>query len=61
MKQGERKEVITMSRSAGSSGDLRKWLALATAAASLGLLPRGWQKALGVASAVMLLYGALSE
>lgn len=50
-----------MSRSAGSLGDLRKWLALAAAAASLGLLPRGWQKALGVASALVLLYGALSE
>lgn len=55
-------EVITVSRTAtGMPDDWRKWLALATAAASLGLLPRGWQKALGVASAVVLLCGALSE
>ncbi len=45
----------------GTPDDWRKWLALAAAAASLGLRPRCWQKALGVASAVVLLYGALSE
>lgn len=44
----------------GTPDDWHKWLALATALASLGLLPRGWQKVLGVAGAVVLLYGALS-
>jgi len=37
----------------GSSDDLAKWLALAAAAASVGLLPKGWQKALGAGSALI--------
>jgi len=36
----------------GFPDDLGKWLALAAAAASVGLLPKGWQKALGTASAL---------
>jgi len=38
---------------AGSPADWDKWLALAAAAASVGLLPKGWQKALGAASALI--------
>lgn len=38
---------------AGLPDDLGKWLALAAAAASLGILPKGWQKTLGVASALV--------
>ena len=45
----------------GFPGNWDKWLALAAAAASLGLLPRRWQKALGVASALAWLLYALSE
>jgi hypothetical protein len=40
---------------AGLPDDLGKWLALAAAAASLGILPKGWQKTLGAASAVVWL------
>jgi hypothetical protein len=39
--------------SAGLPKDLGKWLALAAAAASLGILPKGWQKSLGTASALV--------
>jgi NADH:ubiquinone oxidoreductase subunit len=45
----------------GVPSNWHTWLALATAAASLGLLPRGWQKALGVVSALTWLYNAVSE
>lgn len=41
--------------SAALPADLGKWLALAAAAASLGILPKGWQKTLGVASALVWL------
>jgi hypothetical protein len=37
----------------GFPDDLEKWLALAAAAASVGLLPKGWQKALGATSALI--------
>ncbi len=36
-----------------------RWLALAAAAASVGLLPKGWQKTLGAASALLWLLRCL--
>ena len=43
----------------GFSDDLGKWLALAAAAAAVGLLPKGWQKALGTASFLIWLFRTL--
>ena len=37
------------------SGDLGKWLAVAAAFAGVGVLPRGWQKTLSGAAAVLML------
>jgi hypothetical protein len=44
---------MSKSATAGFPGDWDKWLALAAAAAAVGLLPRGWQKALGAASGLI--------
>ena len=38
-------------------GDMGKWVALAAAAAAVGLLPRPWHKALAAVSGVCLLFG----
>ncbi|MET7817221.1 hypothetical protein [Micromonospora zamorensis] len=45
-----------MARSSTSSfsGDINKWLALGSALAAVGILPKGWQKALAGASAAIL-------
>ena len=40
---------------AGVPGDMGKWLALAAALAGLGILPRGWQKALSAVGAVYVI------
>jgi hypothetical protein len=37
------------------SQDINKWLALGSALASVGILPKGWQKALAAASATVVL------
>lgn len=36
-------------------GDLGKWLALASALAALGFLPKGWQKAISAAGAAYMI------
>jgi hypothetical protein len=46
---------MARSTAAGLPDDLGKWLALAAAAASLGILPKGWQETLGAASALVWL------
>ena len=43
---------MATTNTAGFPDDLDKWLALTAAAAAVGLLPKGWQKALGAASAL---------
>ncbi len=40
---------------AGVPGDMAKWLALASALAGLGILPKGWQKALSAAGAAIVI------
>lgn len=40
----------------GLLDDLGKWLAVATALVSLGVLPKTWQKGLGAAGALLFLY-----
>lgn len=43
---------MSSTANADFSGDWDKWLALAAAAASVGLLPKGWQKTLGAVAAL---------
>jgi hypothetical protein len=38
-----------------SPGDIAKWLAVASALAGVGVLPRDWQRTLSAAGAVLLL------
>jgi len=40
---------------AGLPADLGRWLALASALAGLGILPKGWQKALSATGAVIVI------
>ena len=40
---------------AGSPRDWGPWIAILAALVSLGVLPKGWQKAVGVAGAVVAL------
>jgi hypothetical protein len=44
---------MTRPTSIGSSDDWQKWLALATALAALGILPKPWQKTLGTVSSLL--------
>jgi hypothetical protein len=37
-----------------------KWLAVAATASSVGVLPKGWQKAIAAASALLLLLDLMS-
>jgi len=46
---------MTRTATAGFPDEWGKWLALAAAAASLGILPKGWQRTLGVAGAIVWL------
>lgn len=39
----------------GFPDDIGKWLALASALAGLGILPKGWQKALSAAAAAIMI------
>jgi len=47
--------------STGAPDDMGKWLALAGALASVGILPKGWQKAIGVAGAVLVIIKMLDK
>lgn len=49
------KEVREMAGTPGlsSPGDVAKWLALASALAGVGVLPKGWQKTISAAGAVL--------
>jgi hypothetical protein len=44
---------VTRETTMGSSGDWQKWIALASALAALGILPKPWQKTLGTISALL--------
>jgi hypothetical protein len=44
---------MTRTATNGIPDDWGRWLALAAAAASVGILPKGWQKTLGAASALL--------